>query len=95
MSWRQLSLSCPAAQLAEVEDLMMELGALSISLSDAGDDPIYEPLPGDAPIWQESIVSATFAEDSDPERTEYSPPHDPDEGSKDASCRQPSMITLV
>jgi ribosomal protein L11 methyltransferase len=46
----------------------MELGALSISLSDAGDDPIYEPLPGDAPIWRESIVSATFAEDSDPEQ---------------------------
>ena len=47
---------------------MMELGALSISLSDAGDEPIYEPLPGDAPIWRESIVSATFAEDSDPEQ---------------------------
>jgi ribosomal protein L11 methyltransferase len=68
MSWRQLSLTCQADQLAEVEDLMMELGALSISLSDAGDDPIYEPLPGDTPIWPESIVSATFAEDSDPEQ---------------------------
>jgi ribosomal protein L11 methyltransferase len=68
MSWRQLSLTCPAAQLTEVEDLMTELGALSISLSDAGDEPIYEPLPGDAPIWRESIVSATFAEDSDPEQ---------------------------
>jgi ribosomal protein L11 methyltransferase len=68
MSWRQLSLTCQADQLAEVEDLMMELGALSISLSDAGDEPIYEPLPGDNPIWPESIVSATFAEDSDPEQ---------------------------
>ena len=68
MSWRQLSLTCQADQLAEVEDLMMELGALSISLSDAGDEPIYEPLPGDTPIWPESIVSATFAEDSDPEQ---------------------------
>ena len=68
MSWRQLSLTCQADQLGEVEDLMMELGALSISLSDAGDEPIYEPLPGDNPIWPESIVSATFAEDSDPEQ---------------------------
>jgi ribosomal protein L11 methyltransferase len=68
MSWRQLSLTCQANQLAEVEDLLMELGALSISLSDAGDEPIYEPLPGDNPIWPESIVSATFAEDSDPEQ---------------------------
>ena len=68
MSWRQISLTCQADQLGEVEDLMMELGALSISLSDAGDEPIYEPLPGDNPIWPESIVSATFAEDSDPEQ---------------------------
>jgi ribosomal protein L11 methyltransferase len=68
MSWRQLSLTCPAALLDEVEELMLELGALSISLSDAGDDPIYEPMPGATPVWRESVVSATFAEDSDPEQ---------------------------
>ena len=68
MSWRQLSLTCPAAALAEIEELMMELGALSISPSDAGDEPIYEPLPGDTPVWRESVVSATFAEDCDPEQ---------------------------
>ena len=68
MSWRQLSLTCPAAQLAEVEDLMLELGAMSISLCDAGDEPIYEPMPGATPVWRESVISATFAEDSDPEQ---------------------------
>ena len=67
MSWRQLSLTCQAAQLDEIEDLMMELGALSISLADAHDEPIYEPLPGESPVWRESVVSATFAEGSDPE----------------------------
>ena len=67
MTWRKLSLTCQAAQLDEVEDLMMELGALSISLADAHDEPIYEPLPGENPVWRESVVSATFAEGSDPE----------------------------
>jgi ribosomal protein L11 methyltransferase len=67
MTWPQLSLTCQAAQLDEIEDLMMELGALSISLADAHDEPIYEPLPGDNPIWRESVLSATFAQDSDPE----------------------------
>ncbi len=67
MTWRQLSLSCQASELEQVEDLMLELGALSISLRDAGDEPIYEPLPGDNPVWQESIVTATFAEDCDHE----------------------------
>jgi ribosomal protein L11 methyltransferase len=67
MTWRQLSLSCQASELEQVEELMMELGALSISLRDAADEPIYEPLPGDNPVWQESIVTATFSEDSDHE----------------------------
>ncbi|MCP4471734.1 MAG: 50S ribosomal protein L11 methyltransferase [Gammaproteobacteria bacterium] len=67
MTWRQLSLSCQASELEQVEDLMLELGALSISLCDAGDEPIYEPLPGDNPVWQESIVTATFSENCDHE----------------------------
>jgi ribosomal protein L11 methyltransferase len=60
MSWWQFSLNCQASELEQVEELMLGLGALSISLSDAGDEPIYEPLPGDNPVWQESIVAATF-----------------------------------
>jgi len=45
---------------------MQELGALSISLRDAGDEPIYEPLPDDNPVWQESVVTATFDAGLDP-----------------------------
>lgn len=60
MSWWQFSLNCQASELEQVEDLLMGLGALSISLSDAGEEPIYEPLPGNNPVWQESIVAATF-----------------------------------
>jgi ribosomal protein L11 methyltransferase len=60
MTWWQFSLNCQASELEQVEDLMLGLGALSISLSDAGDEPLYEPLPGDYPLWQESIVAATF-----------------------------------
>ena len=66
MTWWQFSLNCQASELELVEDLMLELGAISISLRDAGDEPIYEPLPGDNPVWQESIVTATFDEGSDP-----------------------------
>lgn len=50
---------------------MIQLGALSISLRDAGDEPIYEPLPGDSPVWHKSIITATFAEDSDAEALEH------------------------
>jgi len=68
MTWRQVNLTCRSADLAQVETLLLELGALSISLRDAGDEPIYEPLPGDSPVWRESVVSATFPGDCDPER---------------------------
>jgi ribosomal protein L11 methyltransferase len=60
MTWWQFSLTCQSSELEQVEDLMQQLGALSISLGDAGDEPIYEPLPGTNPVWQESIVTATF-----------------------------------
>lgn len=46
---------------------MLGAGAVSISLSDAGDEPIYEPLPGDQPVWSESVVTATFDAELDPE----------------------------
>jgi ribosomal protein L11 methyltransferase len=60
MSWWQLSVNCHASNLEQVEDLLLELGALSISLADAEDEPLYEPLPGDTPIWQHSIVTGMF-----------------------------------
>ncbi|MBT8433440.1 MAG: 50S ribosomal protein L11 methyltransferase [Gammaproteobacteria bacterium] len=66
MTWWQFSLNCQASELELVEELMLELGAVSISLRDAGDEPIYEPLPGDNPVWQESIVTATFDQQRDP-----------------------------
>lgn len=43
---------------------MFELGAASVSLADAGDEPIYEPLPGHTPVWQNSIVTGMFASDN-------------------------------
>ena len=67
MTWWQFSLNCQASELEQVENLMLGLGALSISLSDAGDEPIYEPLPGDSPVWQESILAATFDGNNDHE----------------------------
>ena len=67
MTWWQFSLNCQASELEHIEDLMLELGALSISIGDAGNEPIYEPLPGTTPLWQESILTATFGAEADPE----------------------------
>jgi ribosomal protein L11 methyltransferase len=60
MPWWQFSVTCHASELEQIENLLLDLGAVSISLSDARDEPIYEPLPGDTPVWQFSIVSGMF-----------------------------------
>ena len=62
MAWCQLSVQSNAAELEQTEDSLLELGAVAITLSDAKDEPLYEPLPGDTPIWQHSIVTGLFTQ---------------------------------
>jgi ribosomal protein L11 methyltransferase len=60
MPWWQLSVHCTAEELERTEDCLLELGAVSITLCDAQDEPLYEPLPGDSPVWQHSIMTGMF-----------------------------------
>ena len=60
MAWWQLSVQCSADELEVTEDCLLKLGAVSITMCDARDEPIYEPLPGDTPVWQHSIVTGMF-----------------------------------
>ena len=68
MAWWQLSIQCSAAELEQTEDILLELGALSVSLADAKDEPLYEPLPGHTPVWQDSIVTGMFDSVHTPEQ---------------------------
>lgn len=68
MAWWQLSIQCKAAELEQIEELLLELGAFSINLADAKDEPLYEPLPGHTPVWQESIVTGMFDSNRHPEQ---------------------------
>ncbi|MCP4493833.1 MAG: 50S ribosomal protein L11 methyltransferase [Gammaproteobacteria bacterium] len=60
MAWWRISIQCCANELGLVETQLIELGAVSINIADAGDEPIYEPLPGNTPVWSESIISGLF-----------------------------------
>ena len=48
-----------------VEDVLARHGAQSITLSDAGEDPQFEPAPGETPLWRESRIAGLFAADTD------------------------------
>jgi len=60
MPWQQLHIRCEKSQAELAETLMLEANALSISLDDAGDQPLFEPLPGESPLWDDVIVTGLF-----------------------------------
>lgn len=60
MAWHQLHLQCKKQEVDLAESLLLEAGALSIALDDAGDQPLFEPLPGESPLWDDVILTALF-----------------------------------
>lgn len=65
MSWQQLHLQCPQSAVELAEALFYEVGAVSILLEDAGDEPLFEPMPGEEPLWSEVVMTAIFDTNSD------------------------------
>lgn len=60
MPWWELTVQCDQRELPQTEEILLQLGAISINIADARDEPIYEPLPGDAPLWSLSLVTGLF-----------------------------------
>jgi ribosomal protein L11 methyltransferase len=48
-----------------VEEIFERFGASSVTLMDAGDDPVLEPGPGETPLWAETTISGLFSPDLD------------------------------
>ncbi|MFL1731867.1 50S ribosomal protein L11 methyltransferase [Moraxella oculi] len=65
MSWQQLHLQCPKDKVELAEALFYEEGAVSIILEDAGNEPLFEPMPGEEPLWQDVVMTAIFDTNSD------------------------------
>jgi ribosomal protein L11 methyltransferase len=61
-SWLQVELTVAAEEVAAVEAVLQALGALSVSLTDPGGEPILEPDLGTTPLWSRVIVSALLPE---------------------------------
>lgn len=67
MPFVQLTLSIGAADPEPYEDALLAAGATSITLQDAGDDPVLEPAPGTTPLWPRVQIRALFDESVDRE----------------------------
>jgi ribosomal protein L11 methyltransferase len=67
MPFLQLTLPIGSADPAPFEDALLAAGASSITLEDAGDDPVLEPLPGSTPLWPRVRIKALFDAAANPD----------------------------
>jgi ribosomal protein L11 methyltransferase len=63
--WRQLSAAVGEPLAESLSERFFELGALSVTLQDEGDQPLFEPGPGETPIWRNTRVTGLFEEEAD------------------------------
>lgn len=67
MRFLQLTLELGAADPEPYEEALSAAGAISITLEDAGDDPVLEPAPGTTPLWPRVRLKALFEATTTPE----------------------------
>lgn len=65
MNWLQFHITVEQAQVEFVETLLMSLGAVSVTLDDAEDQALLEPLPNETPLWDKVIVTGIFQQTED------------------------------
>ena len=49
-----------------VEEALLDIGAVSITFVDRGDEPVLEPKPGEIRLWSDTLVRGLFDAASDP-----------------------------
>lgn len=65
VAWRQFVMNLGALDSEAVEEVFVRFGASSVTLMDAGDDPVLEPGPGETPLWADMTITGLFSADAD------------------------------
>ena len=65
MEWRQFVMNLESLEPDRVEEILQRHGAQSVTLTDAGDNPVLEPAPGETPLWTDTRVTALFTAEAD------------------------------
>jgi ribosomal protein L11 methyltransferase len=63
VKWLQIHITVDQAQVDFTETLLGSLGAVSVTLDDAENQDLLEPLPGETPLWNKVIVTGIYAEE--------------------------------
>jgi ribosomal protein L11 methyltransferase len=64
MAWLELKLALGDLDAERAEQALEEVGALSVTLEDAGDEPIYEPDADKPSLWSDTRLTALFPADA-------------------------------
>jgi ribosomal protein L11 methyltransferase len=63
--WLQLTMEALHHSPEQLENALLQAGALAITLQDAGNQPVLEPLPGETLLWSHTRVTGLFAAQTD------------------------------
>ena len=61
MDWQQISFEVQKSEVDLISEVLMGLGSLSITFTDAQGTDIYEPPVGTTPLWEKVAVTALFS----------------------------------
>ncbi len=64
MGWLNVTAAADKVSLDELETWFWERGAVSVTVEDGGEDPIYEPKPAETPMWGKVLVTGLFEDDA-------------------------------
>ena len=65
MHWQKVTLAVNSENADETEQCLWANGALAITFTDSQDDPIFEPNPGEMPLWESLYICGLFDQDKD------------------------------
>lgn len=60
MPWLQLTIEITPDDAELFSDLLTDMGASAVTLQDSADQPLYEPPPGETPLWSRTRVIGLF-----------------------------------
>jgi len=61
--WHKIEIFCSKENSFFIEEVLIGFGAISLSIEDKSNKPIYEPEIGEHPLWDKLLISALFDEE--------------------------------
>jgi len=63
MPWTEIRLTTTSQHADKLSDFLYESGAVAVTFQEGGDQQIFEPAPGETPLWNETRISGLFEQD--------------------------------